>query len=523
MYQKTMSGPIPKMKPGRDSGLKSILRLLPVLALALSIISITGCSGGQEPGAASVDELNLPGDLSDFIMADFNGDSLMEILALCTERLAPEPFRKGCLFYQSGGAYSSDPDFVFDIPHDAVVFDTGDIDGDNRPEILYLSYDGLYAMKVTDGKVEDPRLVLNRTTIFYLPTTESVSYWDFYRILPQSNRTFLLIPTFSSLSIYSVGTSGVEPVTDIPLQHRAAAQSPGIIEMRDRMALTYQYSLPVIEYYDYNGDGVEDMFIIDDTHMSIFAGTFHGGFKRDPVDHSYEKLWPDAQGGDTEFILQVEDLNRDGLADLIVSQIKGGVKSLESNIKIYLCNAHEGYNETPSFSRNISNSAGMAYLHDLNNDGRVDIVIPALKIGITALMKMLILSRLDLDLDIYLQGAGGRYPDEPSLSTSISAMVDLNSGNISYGENIAITGDFNGDNLSDFLIETGDGTLDIYFGAIGTVLAGKPGWSYKLPKPSSIMAADCDNDGISEILAFYGSADVDHNKIRVVRIGREEM
>jgi hypothetical protein len=136
-------------------------------------------------------------------------------------------------------------------------------------------------------------------------------------------------------------------------------------------------------------------------------------------------------------------------------------------------------------------------------------------------MKMLILSRLDLDLDIYLQGAGGRYPDEPSLSTSISAMVDLNSGNISYGENIAITGDFNGDNLSDFLIETGDGTLDIYFGAIGTVLADKPGWSYKLPKPSSIMAADCDNDGISEILAFYGSADVDHNKIRVVRIGRE--
>ena len=83
------------MKPGRDSGLKSILRLLPVFALALSLISITGCSGREEPGTASVDELNLPGDLSDFLMADFDGDSHMEILALCKDLIAPEPFRKG--------------------------------------------------------------------------------------------------------------------------------------------------------------------------------------------------------------------------------------------------------------------------------------------------------------------------------------------------------------------------------------------------------------------------------------------
>lgn len=468
-----------------------------------------------------MEELNLPSELSDFLMADFNGDSLMEILALCADCSAPVPLRKGCLFYQSGGAYKSDPDLVFDIPNDAVVFDTGDIDGDNRPEILYLSYEGLYAIKVTDSKVEAPRQVVGKTTIFYLPTTESVSYWDFYRISPQNNRTFLLIPTFSSLSIYAVDSSGVAPVTDIPIQHRAATHSAGISEMRDRRASTYLYSLPVIEFCDYNGDGIEDIFVIDNTHMSIFAGTFQGGFIKKPVDRSYEKLWPDAEREYSEFNLQVEDLNRDGLADLIVSQSSGGVKNLESNIKIYLCNVREGYNEIPSFSRNISNSAGMTYLHDLNNDGRVDIVIPALKIGITALMKMLILSRLDLGLDIYLQEVGGRYPDEPSLSTSISSMVDLNAGNISFGENIAITGDFNGDNLSDFLIETGDGTLDIYFGAIGTVLAKSPGWSYKLPKPSSIMAADCDSDGISEILAFYRSAEADRGQIRIMHVGQE--
>ena len=87
------------------------------------------------------------------------------------------------------------------------------------------------------------------------------------------------------------------------------------------------------------GDGIEDMFVIDNTQMSIFAGTFQGGFKKDRDDRSYETLWPEAENGDTEFRLQVDDLNRDGLADLIVTQIRGGVKSLESNIKIYLFNA----------------------------------------------------------------------------------------------------------------------------------------------------------------------------------------
>ncbi len=502
--------------------MKLVFRLLLVFGLALSSISITGCSSREKSATASVDELNLPGEISDFLMADFDGDSLLEILALCANGRGPEPFRKGCIFYQSGGAYRSDPDLVFDSPPDAVVFDTGDIDGDNQPEILYFSYDGLYAIKVTGGKIEDPRLIIEKTTIFHLPTSESVSYWDFYRVSPRSNRIFLLVPTFSGLSIYSVGKSGVALMADIPIRHRAAAHSPGIFEMRDKMAFTYRYSLPVVEFYDYNGDGVEDLFVIDDTDISIFAGTFQGGFEKDPVDQPCERLWPEAKGDDTDFNVQVKDINRDGLADLVVSQSRGGIKSLESNIRIYLCKIRDGYNETPSFSRNISNSAGMAYLHDLNNDGRIDIVIPALKIGITALMKMLILNRLDLGLDIYLQEAGGRYPDEPSLSTSISATVDLNAGNISLGENIAVTGDFNGDNLSDFLIETGDGTLDIYFGVAGTVLASNPGWSYKLPKPSSILAADCDNDGISEILAFYRSAQLDRDKIRVVRVGRSQ-
>lgn len=509
------------MRPNRclNNNQVFLVRLFAVL-IALSVL-IVNCSRKETRGSALVCELNLPGDLGDFAMADFDGDSLLEIIALCADDRGPEPARRGCVFYQSEGAYEPDSGVIFDVPPDAVAFDTGDIDGDNRPEILYLSHEGLYAMKVTGGKIESPRPVIEKTTVFHLPTSESVSYWDFYRVSPRSDRAFLLIPTLSGLSVYSVGNRGVAQATDIPLHHRAAARSGGIFEMRDRIGFTYKYFLPVIEFCDYDGDGVEDIFIIDDRDVSIFAGNLQGGFEKDPIDRPCDKLWPEARGDDTDFNVQVRDLNRDGLADLIVSQNRGGIKNLESNIRIYLCEIREGYNETPSFSRNVSNSAGMAYLHDLNNDGRIDIVIPALKIGITALMKMLILNRLDLALDVYLQAAGGRYPDEPSLSTSISALVDLDTGNISFGENIAVTGDFNGDNLSDFLIETGDGTLDIYFGTIGTALARSPGWSYKLPKPSSIMAADCDNDGFSEILAFYGSAQVDSSMIRVVHVGRE--
>lgn len=498
-------------------------------AIALTIASLLiaflvllpGCSRKIRPGAATVEELNLTGDLSDYILVDFDGDDIEELLVFCATGEHPDIIRSGCLFRQEDGKFGSEPIPVFDIPEKAIVFDTGDVDGDGVPEIVYLSTDGMSYFDVAGGNILPGQPLIEEISVFNLRTAESAIHWDFFREILRSDRALCVVPTLEGLSLYTVRNGVVSLSGSVPMGFRASTVTPPLAEFRNMSPLTYCIEVPSLEFADYNGDGIHDMFVMYGRDVSIYAGNLRGDFGDEPIARPGDELWTEVEDSESENSLQVKDINRDGLADLIYTNNRGNISNLVSNVRIHLCKPRGGYDQVPSFSHDISNSAGMAYIHDINHDGRDDMIIPSLKIGITALMKILILKRLDVGLNIFLQNAGGGYDNEPSLTTNIAASADLNAGNIGLGNNIAVAGDFNGDNLCDFLIETGQGRLDIYYGTVGSVLSDKVGWSYEIPRPSAILARDCDNDGISEIFAFYGGARADRNKIRVIRVGQQ--
>lgn len=492
--------------------------------ITISILAIFACSKHSPKGTAKVEEIALPGAFADCLMADFDGDSTYEILALTVSEPAAgdtaEPLgnRKGAIISRIGGAYRSDRATLFDLPPDAIVFDTGDIDGDKRPEILYLAHDGLYAMEYASGLVSEPRRVISHPTLFILPTAGSVSYWDIYRPSRAAGKAYVVIPCHAGLAVYGMsGTGAVDSLGILRMRHQARALVSPVTEMREMNPLNYVCSLPTVQIADCGGDGIEDIFVMSDNKVIVFQGDLDGRFDSEAsltfaVNHAADTGGADANS-DIQF--QVSDLNADNRADIVASKTSGGVMRFESEIDIYLCRARGGYDDKPSFSRKVRKSAGTAYLNDFNGDGRTDLVIPALELGIMPMLKMLILNRLDLNIDIYLQESG-RFPDEPSLRKPISASIDLNTGNISYGNNMAFGGDFNGDRLSDFLLDTGKGELRIFYGASGLVLGQNYGWSLELPNPASVYTQDLNGDGRSEILAFYGQDSPDQDKIRLI-------
>jgi hypothetical protein len=508
------------MIPDRFSRSSAIALTITSLLIAFFVL-LPGCSRKIRPGTATVEELNLPGDLSDYILVDFDGDDIEELLVFCSAGEHPDITRSGCLFRQLGGKFGSEPAAVFGIPEKAIIFDTGDVDGDGSPEIVYLSTDGMSYFDVTGGNILPGEPLIEEISVFNLRTAESAIHWDFFREMQRSDRALCVIPTINGLTLYTVRNGSVNFTGNVPMGFRASTVTPRLAEFRNISPLTYCIEVPSLEFGDYNGDGIDDMFVMYGRDLSIYAGNLRGDFGDEPIAEPGSQLWTETGDYESENSLQVKDINGDGLADLVCTNNSGTISNLVSNISIHLCKPRGGYDQTPSFFHDISNSAGMAYIHDINNDGRDDMIIPSLKIGITALMKILILKRLDVGLNIFLQNAGGGYNREPSMTTNIAASADLSSGNISLGNNIAVAGDFNGDNLCDFLIETGQGRLDIYYGTVGSVLSDKVGWSYEIPRPSAILARDCNNDGISEIFAFYGSARTDRDKIRVIRVGQQ--
>lgn len=502
--------------------MKNLIRSAAGVAVIVSAFSLgpfSGCSSEGRMGAASVDELKLPGDLCDFIPVDLDNDSIEEIIAFSCSSNPDPPARWASIFAQENDHFKKAPQMNIELPDDAVVFDSGDIDGDGQPELLFLTGHGLSAIKIGEDGRSDPIRIIEIQTIFQIPTPRSADYCDFFRHLSQGNRDLLIIPTVTGVSIYTSGKDNKIEIGKIPLHFSASISGTAMAESRSHDQVAYNFRLPLFEFIDYDGDGVEDLYVIDNGDVDIYLRSFDGTFAPEPVSRTNGIFRVDNPGAEEATEIMARDINADGLGDLIVTRRSGGVKNLESDIDVFPCRARGGHDQIPSFHHSIRNSAGIALLSDLNHDGRLDIVIPSMKTGILAILKILILNRIDLGLEIFLQEPGGRFPDQPSMSNIITASADLNSGAIHFGNNIATSCDFNGDRLCDLLIETGDGTLNVYYGAIGEVISEKPGWTYRIPAPSSVLASDLDNDGISEILAFYNDADADRDIIRVIHVG----
>ena len=494
-------------------------RIFVVIGVLLVLVASCSKARNSIKNDTKVSEIKLPGDFADCLLADFDGDGLNEIFAMTIDSIGgPDDDsmypRKGAIAHYSNGGFG-DP-VTFDLPPEAIVFDSGDIDSDGNPEILYLAGDGLYAMDYDKAAVSSPEKIISQNTVFMVPTARSVSYWDIFKSGPELSHNYLLLPCFKGITVYEINRGSIDSIGTITIHHRAGANSGIISETRQLNYLTYSCTLPTIEIADYNGDAIDDIFVISPSRIAIYQGVMGDGFSKVPsyIFKPYNETPEQLLNAGIQF--RVQDINHDGRSDIIVSRSRGGVIKFQSDIEVYYCKSRGGYDEKPSFSRHITQAAGSAYLCDFNADNRADLAIPELQLGIVPLMKMLILNKLDMTLEIFTQQGGGQYPSEPNLKKYIAATVDINAGNISYDNKLSLAGDFNGDHFTDFLIDSGKGHLQIYYGAAGSVLSSEPNWNGYIPPALSMITTDINGDGKDEILAFNAQGSADTRLIRVV-------
>lgn len=177
--------------------------------------------------------------------------------------------------------------------------------------------------------------------------------------------------------------------------------------------------------------------------------------------------------------MKVEDLNQDGLADIIICEF--------GNEKGYL----SWYEQRPdgSYERHVLSEVAGAVetvLHDFNRDGRMDIA---------ALM-----AQGDEGVNIYLNDGGGGFTLNQALRFPPV-----------YGSNHIALADFNQDGIQDLLYANGDNaditnTLKPYHGI--RIFLGDGGGAfeerffYPLHGASKAQAADFDGDGDLDIAAI---------------------
>jgi YD repeat-containing protein len=217
-------------------------------------------------------------------LADVDGDGTADLLRL---ELGNHTYRQN-----HGGVFLGEKPLhgAEDVPLESAGLI--DLDGDSRPELV----------RVVDDTWRAYRLIGDTwTSMGEWPGTRNVPLHDPNWVLADVNgdgRTDAIQARTGGISVRFNGIAGMGPPTSLPFI------STGNVEVAPGASNT--------RFLDMNGDGLVDVVWLTDTWMKIFLGKGDGTFV--PFDRvTYP--WRDASVALTD--IQLADLNRDGLIDLI--------------------------------------------------------------------------------------------------------------------------------------------------------------------------------------------------------------
>ena len=269
---------------------------------------------------------------------------------------------------------------------------------------------------------------------------------------------------------------------------------------------------------DYNIDEMSDLAFWINGKFSVYLQKIDGSFNEDPIaldpkqndvlgDYFQIDLGEntDNREGTSRLLDGVEDVDGDGLKDLILKNIKAeGIFGWESQYEIYRgINDNNGLLGFESAASSTIKTRGYQLSNDysdLTGDGKQEFVITSVDVGIGTIIKALLTRSVSTDVSIYKM-VGQVFEDRPSISKSVSVNFDFSNGELFVPA--VLSADINGDGLKDLLVQRGTDTLLVYLAEKSSQLFSKKAIRLKLELPKSrdgFIIEDLNSDGRDELI-----------------------
>jgi hypothetical protein len=222
-------------------------------------------------------------------------------------------------------------------------------------------------------------------------------------------------------------------------------------------------------------------------------------------------------------ITSLTDLNDDGLLDMIVEKfsMKEGALNIKKQFQIFFGrentdNPHLGgiFNTVPDHI--IINKGLQIYskVADLNHDGKMDIYIPIIEIGIFNFISMLISGDIDITVFWYVMDDTGRYRKKPDFELEVTFELDTKGRKFPVS---TFGGDFNGDGRKDFL-RSQDGKLKVHYAPEDGVPKEKADAEFETELPDNgltVRPCNVNTDAKSDVVMVFAPSVGSDEKGRV--------
>lgn len=452
-------------------------------------------------------DLTVEGKVCGRIMEDFDNDGLTDLVLFYCQGAPPESRRLLGLFLNRGeSGFSAVPDCTVPLPPEVLLVDFARVNEDDRLDLVFLGTEGVSFLAFKEAAFSSEfELLRALPTIFSLPESNQILVWDFVQSDENGVVVRILVPQPQKLAILERGRRGeFEPTSVVNVTQYFSVVETEAAERPTRSAIHGWFSLPEHDFRDFNGDGREDLFSIQRDYIDIFLADEKGHFSPEPDHELYLELRTpeERERQDVHVSVLVEDLDSDGELDLVGTKIAGSVTSYVSTVKVFKGRPGGEFPTAADFEVVIEGSASNGVIRDFNGDGRKDIMLPSVDIGVMSLIKMLLLKKMNMEYQVYLQDENGGFPRKPDFSCGFSCKLDLRTRNISLGTVGDFDGDVDGDGLNDLVVIPG-GKLRVFRGDVAKIFDKDSVLDIDFESPTYFKVKDLNGDGRGDLIATF--------------------
>jgi len=433
--------------------------LLPLVALGSA-----GVAAAADP--FSVQVIESLGRTVTADLADVDGDGVLDLMQVVTFGMPPSERRLIRIYLQDAeGTIPALPTLETPLPSNCAAYDLADVNAFPGEDLLLLRPRGIrilsfvhtpgggLAVKATDARIPEDLTVgiaSDERGLDRLSLVETSFGDEPWLVTPGLGETFFLGPRGELRARVASGARA-----------NFFVESSGLIISESDIQVFLD--APRISVGDVNGDGRPDIVASQRHQLLLFYQNPAGGFARVP-DQTIalgRVSLEDHIRGSGAVRTRAQDIDRDGLADLIISQTVGGVMDAGFHTYIHF-NRGQGWDlDKPDYAFEDSKVMGADALIDVDGDGHLELVRAGVTISILELIEIFLTEAIDANLHVYRLERTANAPAEPIEPGSDDAWfkvkfdipLDFETSR-SAGFIPTLEHDFNGDGFRDYIAST---------------------------------------------------------------------